>query len=287
MKIAICISGETRDWDDYPSLNLEYFINKLENDGHGVDVYAHTWKHCELPRSDRVKFKELLIEDQEHLVDWIKEDWINRIDVPESYCEILSYDGMNHDDFDFKLIDFENLSDDQINEICEFSRRSYGQHVSGWRSFQLSNSGYDVYLRWRWDLVFTLQHEDMNNNDYRYYLDMNYFHIINSMNNLNTLTDSTIDNLGVMFAGAIIYRLKTEPCVEDTHFIFSNHTKQQIDNTNIYDLLDVLFDYDKTLMKLGPHSIWTWLMTDALNVEGNCKFHECAQITYRPERFTD
>jgi len=125
MKIALCISGETREYNKYHG--PDHFITLLLELGHTVDVFAHTWEHCEHPVTGLYQFKKLVIDNQQELIGiWSASDpqnlsWSDMLDSPPYPLKVT----------------------------CE----KIGQHVSGIKSLQLpETTDYDVFFRWRWDL---------------------------------------------------------------------------------------------------------------------------------------
>ena len=55
MKIAFCISGETREHNKF--YGPDSMITYLMELGHTVDVFGHTWDHSEVPNSSLYNFK--------------------------------------------------------------------------------------------------------------------------------------------------------------------------------------------------------------------------------------
>ena len=58
MKIALCISGETREYNKYHGPDT--LITLLLDLGHTVDIFAHTWEHCERPVKLLYPIKKLI-----------------------------------------------------------------------------------------------------------------------------------------------------------------------------------------------------------------------------------
>lgn len=131
MRIALCIAGETREYNKFFGPNT--IITHLMENGHTVDVFGHTWAHCEKPVEDVFKFKRLLIEDQLKIV----EDWVN----------------VNPQQRQFSYWDDENNCEGPLEDI-ELTRAKIGQHISGLKCLQMPETNdYDVFIRWRWDLT--------------------------------------------------------------------------------------------------------------------------------------
>jgi len=286
MKIAICISGETRSWDNDPSINLAYYVSCLEKSGHEVDVVGHTWSHCTPPSEEHVKFKKLIIEDQVVIDNWVLEDWVNRLTFNNELCELFNYDHNDHAGFDLTNIEYDRLSSDTINKILQYCRASYGQQVSGWKSFQLADDAYDMYIRWRWDLIFTIDNILMS--DYKNIIDFYVPYIDQIITSFHSLTFSTTDNLHVLFGGNTIIHSRDKSCVDDLFFAFTSVAKQKIDAVDIFDGIDKCFDINigpQNLNKPTYHNLWTWCMTNLIEIEGVCILPACVSMTYLEGRF--
>jgi hypothetical protein len=285
MKIAICISGQTRDWDDEPSKNLAYYISCLEKYGHEVDVVGHTWSHCTPPSEEHVKFKKLIIEDQVIIDNWVLTDWTNRLTFNKELCELFNYDPTDHDEYDLKNIEYDRLSNDTINKVLQYCRAGYGQHVSGWKSFQLADNGYDMYIRWRWDLIFTNLVDTKS--DIKDIIDFYVPYINEVIKSFHSLTFSSTDNLHVLFGGNSIIHTKDRSCVDDLFFAFTSTAKQKIDGIDIFDAIDKCFDptmHHTPLNKALYHTLWTWCMTDLIEMEGVCRLPACVSMTHSESR---
>lgn len=293
MRIAICIGGETRDYNDDPSNNLEYLVNRLRGDGHIVDVYGHTWAHCDLPRRDRVQFKDLQIEDQSIIDEWTHQDWINRLHLNKNLADEFNYNHDFHDNFDSDKLAIHNLDIDSIKRIEMSTRAGYAQHISGWKSFQLVNDDYDVYLRWRWDLIFIQRYFSENTDHYSGAIEFYYPFFVKALREINDISYSSADDdrLNFMFNGNTLIHGCYNICVDDAYFAFTHRAKQSIDSINIFDALADRFsvspeeDYDTSHTKAVAHTLWSWLILDKLDSEGVVRFPACAEITYRDERF--
>jgi hypothetical protein len=290
MKIAICISGQTRDWHDYPSKNLAYFISTLEAAGHEVDVFGHTWSHCIPPSEEHVKFKKLIIDDQVIIDDWVKQDWANRLTLNDTLCDLFNYDTYDQGAFDMTTLEYDNLSDDHINKILQYCRAGYGQHVSGWKSFQLADDGYDMYLRWRWDLVFTKDNSIASSDQYRYLIDYWAPYLQDIITSFHSVSYSSTDNINILFGGNTIIHNAYSACVDDIFFGFSLLAKQKINAIDIFDAIDTCFDPIHNdgfpyINKALYHTFWTWCMTDLIEMEGVCKLPGCVSMTHQDTRF--
>lgn len=151
MKIALCVSGETRTYSDTNNsiLKLAEFFRKH---GHEVDIYGYHWDHCEYP--DTTGFKKVETGSQDDIRDWVREDMFTRVNI--TYRN-QTYDEPNY----FSLLkENKHLSTEEFYDLLvEHSVPAYAQSVGGWRCFKLTeNEDYDFYFRLRWDSTFLISH---------------------------------------------------------------------------------------------------------------------------------
>jgi hypothetical protein len=279
MKITICISGETRDWNNYPSKNLGYFITRLTELGHQVKVVGHTWSHCEQPLQHHVTFDKLVIDDQVMIEEWVKEDWIHRLSISEEVAERFNYD----DDDDFE---YDNLSNDDQYELAYWCRHAYGQHISGYKSFQLADNDADLYIRWRWDLIFNKLQIDVIEDEYKDNIDYWMQYLNDLFEQCAMLESSSSDGTDVHFGGSTIVHGLNNICVDDTFFAFTSRAKERID---LLDIFDAIHEYSNiknpALNREVYHTLWLYIMTEYPELEGACSLPACVRATYRPARF--
>jgi hypothetical protein len=140
MKVAISISGETRNHND-PAV-YKIFWDRMDNftAGHNCDFYGHTWTRCESPKSED-KLKRFGKTDQNEIWETFARRNIfdaipfTRTNDPR-FIEILE---------DTETGAFAKWCQDRINV-------SYGQFWSFFHSFKnVDVSNYDICIRWRWD----------------------------------------------------------------------------------------------------------------------------------------
>lgn len=132
-RVAICVSGEVRTYQKSGRAYLVDFIERLERMGIEVDVFAHTWEHCDnIPYDDAI-FKKLSVTDCNDIGDWIRSDITARI--------------LTHPDI-------EHTTPNDINSLIEISNYGYAQVFGMYYALQLAAPGYDLYIRWRWDLMY-------------------------------------------------------------------------------------------------------------------------------------
>jgi hypothetical protein len=142
MKIALCLSGETRmfnDFDNSPSEGPQHFYKMLKNFYPDIDVYGHTWSHCDIPVTTAFEFKQLLIEDQKIIDDWVSEDFVNR-----AFSNRMQWNKQH--------VLRDQTPDSFVAESLRRSRYAYGQLFSAYHCFALVNQEYDIVIRYRWDL---------------------------------------------------------------------------------------------------------------------------------------
>jgi len=145
LKIAFCISGETRNFGDKEFSNVHYpvFIDTLRNLGHDVDLYGHTWTHCNISQINKKEFVNFKIQDQQVIDNWIKQDLFVR------HANKVPVDISNFD----------------IEDIAKKGRAVYGQTWGFWECVNLIESidQYDILIRYRWDLGFEKNERDIHN----------------------------------------------------------------------------------------------------------------------------
>jgi hypothetical protein len=284
MKITICISGQTRSWGEYPSKNLGYFVSQLEQLGHTVDVVGHTWSYrnepFQYPSQDIVQFKKLVVDDQVVIEDWVKQDWTKRIVIDNEMRRFFDY-SMDDQEESTKKLEYNNLSTDQINDMLIYTRSQIGQHISGWKSFQLADNDSDIYLRWRWDLIFSTVNAHVDEEDYKNNID----YWIEYLNDL--FTYATKIDTGFHFCGEQIHlESSSSVIVDDQYFIFTNKAKQKIDNIDIFNAIDTYArDNEYDCERGGYHFLWTYINIHMTREIGTSLFPNIARATYNDVRY--
>lgn len=151
MKIAICISGETRgfNWvsdtgEHMPEgYELQNFINLIQEQYPGTEchIYAHTWDHCKAPNKDLFDYKKLEIGSQQEIIDWVAERFVRR-----AYSNAM--------DFDQRVTLKELGSEAYTKTVLEVSKNNYAQQWGAFKAYNLLQDvpdKYDAVIRWRWD----------------------------------------------------------------------------------------------------------------------------------------
>jgi hypothetical protein len=232
MKIALCISGETREYNDY--FGPSSFINYLRSKGAEVDIYGHTWTHCNVPEeSDTIKFKELLIEDQTIIDDWVnlnpmKNGWDTKKEPHVS-------------------------ADEWFEEVYHNTRVKIGQHIGGFNCLRMPDAEqYDIVIRWRWDLGIMgsdIKHDDGLPEHEHYLLDTIFYPKLE-------WASTRIEPLALTSSES--YYAQYGPCVEDTYYLFNKRAMRCINKLDLYFQIIKLWEGGK----IGYHTLWNRLLAD-------------------------
>jgi len=152
INILIAVSGETRCFNTDTHRHLKFFKEKLQSLNYDVTIIGHTWKHCDLVKSQHLSlFDAIEITDQKIIEDWVMEDFVTR-------CPNQSENSFNIIN---TPIDINNKK--SINNTLKLARYAWGQHWSAFTSFKQfrgekfksrKNPGFDILIRWRWDGAF-------------------------------------------------------------------------------------------------------------------------------------
>jgi len=238
MKIALCISGETREYNQY--LGPTSFINYLRSKGAEVDIYGHTWKHCGVPdESDTIKFKKLVIEDQKVIDDWVdlnpmKNGWDTEKEPHVS-------------------------SDEWFREVYHNTRVKIGQHIGGFNCLRMPDPDeYDIVIRWRWDLGLMgsddLQHRQGNGlflipEHEQYLLDTIFY---------PKLEWASTRQQPFALTSSESYLAQYGPCLEDTHYVFNKQAMRCIHKLDLHFQIVKIWEGGK----IGYHTLWNKLLAD-------------------------
>lgn len=139
-KIAICISGQIRNYniDDYKIIDsIEWLFDREDFE---LDFYGHTWNDQEKPNNIS-KFKGFVQEDQDNIWNFAKKDLNKYVPYRQSWWEKQEYrDIINNEG---NLVDF-------------YKQRVKGGLGQVWSHHQcvrqISNVfDYDAIIRCRWD----------------------------------------------------------------------------------------------------------------------------------------
>ena len=225
MKIALCISGETREYNKYfaPTSLVQYLRSK----GCTVDIYGHTWSHCIAPEeTDTIKFKELLIEDQADIIDrWVDEN-------PNKHGWDTPRFAHMH-------------ADEWFGKLYHNTRMHIGQHVGGFHSLRMPDENeYDLYVRWRWDLALnTTKDWDIQLLENEFYPMLEWVSTRSEAIGL-TSCESFYGHYG--------------PCLEDSHYFFNQLAMPSINRLDYFTEILRFWIYGK----VGFHTLWNKLLAE-------------------------
>jgi hypothetical protein len=242
MKIAFCISGETREHNKF--YGPDSMITYLMELGHTVDVFGHTWDHCEAPKSSLYNFKLLQIDNQHKLIsDWTNVDLINRAWFAEST----------------------EVSNGVIQSL-DITNAKIGQHVSGWKCLQMPHTDqYDVFYRWRWDL--TLDRGSLENE--RYMIDKTLIPWLDYAKTNNKIPIVITDNCGW---------ISRNISIQDQHFFLNKLTHQNIKQIPWETAISNV--WHRNNQKCSYHMLWNWLlMYEADAYIGEKLYHKIVSLT--------
>jgi hypothetical protein len=217
MKIALCISGETREYNQF--FGPDTIVTYLRSRGYQVDVYGHTWEHCENPRRSSVfDFKKLQIDNQDVLI----RDWVN-VDPSARLW------GHNLDDFEASLLE---------------TRKRIGQHVGGLISLQMPPvDTYDLVVRWRWDLQVSRWFIDRP--EVMDYLVGSQFDFCNGRNTHNHNMAMTSNNSWIN---------KDFTSIEDVFFILTKLAHEKLKTLHPLNIIADVWEHDND--QTAFHILW-------------------------------
>ena len=262
LKIAVCFSGETRDYNTCPHIweAWKIFAEKMSQGGYGfVDFYGHTWAHCE-PPAVSLPFTHIQIDDQRLIDDWVSEDLIFRSANKTQWQQVPEFQTMNQEQ--------------RFHHYLDMSRRCYGQLVSGVTSFSLVDQSYDYIIRTRWDVELYQDQLHKLIDFWDEYAAMDWpiraFH----------------EELYLLNCSVIAFGKKGMDLPEDFFFIISNN--DNLNNRFKFDWRDVLDDILQQTVKKpdrskpSSHTLWQryfqWLDAIALPILD----HKIAKIHRKP-----
>lgn len=235
MKIAVCLSGETRMFNQILEVRRSPadFIDELKKFFPQVDVYGHTWTHCEEPVTDRFQFSALMIEDQSSIDDWVKEDFVNR-----TYSNRMLWNQQT------KLSAMS--PEEYVEKNLDRSRKAYGQVFSGFRCFEMVPvNQYDVVIRYRWDLEHVGDTENFERT---------------IVNRINWLCEKQSQGYPFGVGTSNSWIGSGHPptiTMEDTFFMLNAHGHEYLVNTTIQEKLETVFEQAWGNEKSEAHSLWT------------------------------
>ena len=234
MKIALCISGETREYNKYHGPDT--LITLLLDLGHTVDIFAHTWEHCERPVPLLYPIKKLIIDNQQELIG------IWSASSPDHYTWREGPDGPPA----------------SLEVTCE----KIGQHVSGLRSLALPETlDYDVFVRWRWDLEVQIQWL----NQQRDWIDVLYNPWIEWIGSNNN------DSFCITENGGWIARYNWS--IQDTHFMLNKIAHTHVKTKTWQSLIANVWGQ---FGKCSYHTLWNQIILRELEANFGCQLPQLA-----------
>ena len=229
MKIALCISGETREYNTF--FGPEVFVEYLRSKGCTVDIYGHTWKHCVEPsQTSVIKFKELLIEDQAIIDRWVDEN-------PNAH----GWDTPRPDNMQ---------ADEWFGRLYHNTRVKVGQHIGGFTCLKMPEfNAYDLCIRWRWELGINLKtHWQQAAMENQFYPSLEWV--------------STRANDAVCTTSCESYIANYGSALDDTHYAFNRLAMLGIKNLNVNERIVQQWGGGK----ISYHTLWNRLLVHGCNM---------------------
>ena len=216
-RIAFCLGGETRTFNDISHKELNFLIEQLDENGFESDVYGNTWEHASIPDTSLVKnFKKLIIEDQISIDNWIMREFPVRVFSDRKYNR-----------------PFED-PEEMVRFYLDMSRDRYGQFVSGVQSLQMPDNSYDIIIRVRWDCKFNYKNVDHDISNIVY--EFNKIVNINDDDNLPYCLATADSRLGGRGNSGI--RRSPVLALGDMFIVFNNLGRTDFVSDGPYDLID-------------------------------------------------
>lgn len=252
MKIAICVSGQTRKADT--SALVKSF--DCLKDSFDIDFYGHTWTDQVAP-SNINDFKNFQHTDQDEIWHEFKGDIFNMIPFNQDW---------NHQPEYIKLLNgngnFSEFAKSRVNSV-------FGQIVSNYKCIkQINASEYDAIIKWRWDSFFVVQEAT------QFIKDLIDFISHENIHNKKIIRDN--DPIGV----GLNMRIGITPgntYIEDRFFLFrKSHIAKLSDKVDVYQSLrNVYLNNNKVNDKdqgtrLHSHALWV-----AYFIESNIQMLPC------------
>ena len=136
MKIAICVSGQTRRHAEYKE-KWQAGIDSLFGD-YSYDLFGHTWSD-QTPPTNLDKFKDFSVDDQHMMAKWMEKDPFHRMYHNSAWFNEDEYHGMLKDG-------------DWYEHAIGATKRAYGQFWSAILCYNQVPNDYDIVVRYRWDI---------------------------------------------------------------------------------------------------------------------------------------
>lgn len=243
LKVAVCISGETRNYNQDLSdetqrgpMDFVEELRKFPEFFDTVDVFGHTWSHCERPANHQT-FKDFFQQDQSVIDDWVKGDFRNRCYTDSGEGNFNSYNVLTY-----------MSSDDYISAYLMQSRRVYGQTWGASVCFDMVPlREYDIVIRYRWDLGHTGNTDQFKNTVIDRILWLCSSDVVNEPSAMST---SNFELKGG-------YNWPPDPHIEDTFFILNKLGHEMFCHVTIENKIERMIDSRLGATQLpSAHSLW-------------------------------
>lgn len=239
-KIAICISGQTRDYNQ----NIEKYRDMLDIlfSDFEYDIYGHTWDDCAEP-VNADEFKRFLMTDQDEIWNFVKKDLFRLVPFRAEWIESQEYSAALENDTGFV-------------QLCKrISNGAFGQFWSAYLCLnQIENiDEYSFIVRMRWDNYLTLDNEDIIAGFKKRLLDFK---------NKKNMDSDFCSTGGVLLMNEMLVD-KTGVFFNDVFFILNTASAKKIINNSIdYAILDI---YNKTSKRPTAHHLWYEYLVNICN----------------------
>lgn len=119
MRIALCISGQTRVFNEHNESEGKDLAELLEFwKDYSVDIYGVHWKSCKPINRTKFDYKKVKVIDHKDVKNWVREDFMNR-------C------------FRSCAAEVQITQPNFVEEGLNLSVRSYSQHWSAFECYNL------------------------------------------------------------------------------------------------------------------------------------------------------
>jgi len=235
IKIAICVSGQTRGIADTSALVNSFALLKHSAE-FDIDFFGHTWTDQVAPININ-DFRNFQHTDQDEIWHEFKGDIFNMIPFnsdwnqhPE-YIKLLNGDG-----------NFSEFAKDRVKGV-------FGQIVSNYKCIeQINTSEYVAIIKWRWDNILR------NPAEFTKYL-------IDFVEYKNIHSDRLYERHNPMGVTNDM-RIGTSPAntyIEDRFFLFRPSHVDQLVSGNVYQTLRNVYKIDARnddTGRLHSHALW-------------------------------
>ena len=232
MKIAICISGQTRTFNqnrDTEGDDLKEFLEHLKH--YNVDLYGVHWKSCRPVDRSKFDYKKIKVIDHDDVRKWVAEDFMNR-------C--------------FRTMEGEIriTNPDFVEEGLNYSVRSYSQHWSAFECYNLIDDPheYDWIIRWGWD-------NNLVNKDKEFLCERWHEKLDQYMTRI--FDHTTYDDKFTLTQGEVKWNANMNIIeFDDIFFMHNSKALEQLQKTPFPILLERCIDHHAGNNHMRDHSLW-------------------------------